>query len=290
MAQLKKDGTVKRTPNNKRQGVKSEVYKFTPEDIKKMNEYYKERGQWDHYLLFVLSLNLARRIGDMLSLRWVDFFDPSTGELRRDLLTIVEDKTDKLANPHINIACRNAIAEYINHTNCDPSANNYSGHVFEQRVCKNYFGRVMDANTFRLSMKKAAKEVGIKYNVGPHSLRKTFGFMTRMLHPKDGNSMELLRLIYNHSSTQITSRYIGLDRDQMDKYYDDMGDFYTNYIEGNESLNSVTQKPIVSLYVSDIHELINIAYRAGQESANNPVSDDLTTVSTIYELADELQV
>ena len=110
-----------------------------------------------------------------------------------------------------------------------------------------------------------------------------------MIHPNDSDSMELLRLIYNHSSTRITSHYIGLDREQMNKYYDDIGDFYTDYIEGDESLNSIAHRPVISLYTSDMHELINIAYRAGQESVSNQ-TDDLSTVSTIYELADDLQL
>ena len=123
---LKNDGTPKKTVCNKKKGRKSEVYPFSIEDAKKMVNYFKENEMWHHYLIFVMSCNMARRIGDTLSLTWEHIFNPRNGVIRENLLEIQEDKTDKLANPRINPACVAAIKLFIEKTKCEPSKDNYS--------------------------------------------------------------------------------------------------------------------------------------------------------------------
>ena len=110
MAQLKKDGTEKVICcHNKKKGKKSEVYTLELDDMRKLINYFSGNEMWIHYLMLVVSCNLARRVNDTLSLRWENFFDPRTGSFRKDILEIQEDKTDKLANPHINSAVRAAV-------------------------------------------------------------------------------------------------------------------------------------------------------------------------------------
>lgn len=269
MAELRKDGTQKKICcYNKQKGKKSEVYPFEIEDMKKMTEYFYGNGMWLHYMMFVLSCNMARRVGDMLSLKWENFFDPKTGNFRDDILEIQEDKTDKLANPRINSACRAAIKLYIEKTGCDITRDNYTVPVFMQ-LTGTHKGTVLSDSGYLKSLKKVATTVGIEYNVGTHSPRKTFGMMSRMLHPSDYDSMELLQTIYNHSSTKTTKSYIGLTKKKVDTYYDDMGSFFNEYIVGGKEYKEVSDRPIVSLDTSDIRDIIKAAYQAGMDSANS---------------------
>lgn len=278
---LKKDGTEKKTVCNKKKGRKSEVMPIEISDMKKLNQYFIEHEQWEQYLIFVLSCNMARRIGDTLSLTWEHVFNPATGLIRTDLLEIVEDKTDKLANPHINSACRAAIQLYLDKTGVDPSANHYKNHVFIQ-TSGNFKGRVITDDGYRKGLKKAAKEVGIEYNVGTHSPRKTFGMMSRMLHPGDYDSMELLQTIYNHSDTKTTKHYIGLTKKKIDAYYDDFGTFYDEYVTGDKVYEDVSETPVVSMDANDLRDLISAAYKAGAANAGNP--DPSAHVDALNEL------
>lgn len=271
MAQLKKDGTQKKICSfNKKKGKKSEVYPFEIEDMRKMTEFFSSNEMWLHYMMFVLSCNMARRVGDMLSLKWENFFDPKTGNFRDDILEIQEDKTDKLANPRINSACRAAIKLYIEKTGCDVAKGNYTMPVFMQ-LTGTHKGTVLSDSGYLKSLKKVAAAVGIEYNVGTHSPRKTFGMMSRMLHPGDYDSMELLQTIYNHSSTKTTKHYIGLTKKKIDTYYDDMGSFFNDYIVGGKEYKEVFDRPIVSLDTNDLRDVIKAAYKAGMGSAQ---SDD----------------
>lgn len=287
MAQLKKDGTEKKICcNNKQKGKKSEVYPFEIEDMKKMTEYYSGNGMWLHYMMFVLSCNMARRVGDMLSLKWENFFDPKTGNFRDDILEIREDKTDKLANPKINSACRAAIKLYVEKTGCDITKDNYTAPVFMQLI-GTHKGTVLSDSGYLKSLKKVASAVGIEYNVGTHSPRKTFGMMSRMLHPGDYDSMELLQTIYNHSSTKTTKSYIGLTKKKIDVYYDDMGNFFDEYIVGNKEYKEVSDKPIVSLDINDLRDIIKATYEAGKKDAQN--DDAMIHIENIYSIMEMVE-
>lgn len=274
--------------SKKREGVSSEVFTYTVEEARMMLDYFKQHEQWIHYLVFVLGLNLARRNGDIRSLTWANFFDPKTGKYRNNLV-IKEQKTGKFTSPHINSAVKEAISLYCEKTGCDPSHNNYSDPILLQHT-GNYVGRVMGYSGCLKGIKRAAAALGIEHNVGTHSTRKTFGETSRMLHPNDQNSMEILQSLYNHSSTKITNRYIGLEKKHVDRYYDDIGEFVTDYIVGGKQFEDVAQKPVVSLDVNDLRSIISLAYNAGIENAGKTdPSIHIDTINEILSMIDAAQ-
>ena len=63
-----------------------------------------------------------------------------------------------------------------------------------------------------LLIKHAAEALGLE-NVGCHSLRKTFGYHAW----KSGVHLALIMSIYNHSSIQVTKRYLGIEQDDKDE-------------------------------------------------------------------------
>ena len=284
---LKKDGTPKNIKCNKKKGRKSEVYPFEIQDVKKMITYFKENEMWVQYLIFIFGINLARRVGDTLALTWEHIYNPDTGKMRTDLLEIVEDKTEKLANPHINSACRKAIELFLAKTGINPAENNYKNYVFMQ-VSGNFKGNVITADGYRKTLKKAARTVGIEYNIGTHSTRKTFGMISRMLHPGDYDSMELLQTIYNHADTKTTKHYIGLTKQKIDAYYDDLGNFFDDYVTGDKTYENISDRPIVSLDMNDLRDIISMAYKAGSNNAGN--SDPMVHIDAVNEIMKKIEL
>ena len=59
------------------------------------------------------------------------------------------------------------------------------------------------------------KKVGISYNVGTHTLRKTFGYH----HYRKFKDVAILQKIFNHSSPEVTLRYIGINQDIIDESF-----------------------------------------------------------------------
>ena len=286
---MKKDGTPKKISQNKQKGKKSEVYHLEIEDMKRITAYFRDNEKWLCYMIFVLSCNMARRVGDTLSLTWDNFFNPVTGQLRVNLLEFAEEKTDKLANPKINSACRSAIQLYLKETGCDPAKENYSIPICMQ-LTGNYKGRVMSESCYYKNVKKAAAALGIEYNVGTHSPRKTFGMMNRMLHPGDYDSMEILQTIFNHSDVKTTKHYIGLTKQKVDKYYDDMGDFFEDYIIGDREYQDVSSSFILSLEANDLRDIIKAAYEAGRTNVDNvDVMAHVDAITQLMAMVDQLK-
>ena len=272
-------------PAPKKHGKKSEVYPYELDDLKNMITYFEDNNMWLHYLLLVMGVNTARRVGDLLSLTWEHIYDPRNGKIRDEMLDFVEDKTDKLASPRINSAVREAIEKYIAKTGCVPAKNNYHEYVFMQ-LSGTHAGKVVSDDGHRKALKKAADAVGISYNVGTHSARKTFGKMSRMLHPNDYDSMELLQTIYNHSDTKVTRRYIGLTKEKVNQYYDDMGKLFNDYVVGDNEYKAESGKTVVSVDITDLRQLISLAVAEGMNVGDE--SQMLDVVNDLYDIMDSI--
>jgi len=262
----------------KRVGQKSEVFAYEPADAAKMVAYFSERGMWIHYLLFTIQTNSARRVGDLIGyydkkkgekasdgLCWKDFFNPATGKFRNEIRSFQEQKTGKLASPVINAAMRDAITLYCEKTGCDPSSNGFENHVFLQ-LSGTHKGKVLSYHGALKALKEAAAACEIEYNVGTHSARKTFGATTKMLHPGDASCIEALQGYYNHSSSAITNRYIGLTKKKTDGYVEDMGNFFNEYIVGGKEIPMQIASPVISVDTEALFQLIQQAFYAGKNS------------------------
>ena len=264
-------------PRGKKRGQKSEVFAYDPTDMAKIISYFSENSMWIHYLLFTIQVNSARRVGDLIGytnketgkkmsgLIWSDFFNPENGKLRNEIRSFAEQKTGKLASPMINSAMRDAIALYCEKTGCSPSENNYGNPVFMQ-LSGTHRGKVLSYSGAMKALKEAAAACEIEYNIGTHSARKTFGAVTKMLHPGDANVMEALQSIYNHSSSAITNRYIGLERKQTDGYASDMGEFFNEYAVAGKEIPLEIGTPVINVATNDLIDLIQTAFLAGKSS------------------------
>ena len=281
----------KRPPKqtNKTKGKRAEVYTLKIDDVKKLFDYFEENELWQYQLMFSLQVFMGRRAGDTLALTWEDFFNPATGDFYENT-EIQEQKTGKIATPKIAEPCRNYIRSYIEHTGVDPSENNYGNPVFLQ-TSGNYKGRVVKVDSYRKVLKKAGEEVGIGYNIGTHSARKFFGMMCMNLHPNDPRRMEVVQKIFNHSSAKITLRYIGLEKEHIDQYYDDMGEFYSKYIIGDGKFEFAKDTPVVYMDSTALRNILQKAYQAGMDNSGNADPKlHLVAFNEIMQLVDEERI
>ncbi|MEK5061888.1 tyrosine-type recombinase/integrase, partial [Paenibacillus sp. FSL H7-0326] len=76
-------------------------------------------------------------------------------------------------------------------------------------------GAPLQRTTAWTILNQAAEMVGIKENIGTHTLRKTFGYHMY----KKTKDVAKLQEIFNHSAPSITLRYIGISRDEQDEAY-----------------------------------------------------------------------
>lgn len=129
--------------------------------------------------------------------------------------------------------------------------------------------------------KKAVAYNNISYKVTIHSIRRSFGYYSKVIHPHDMLCLETLQSIFGHSDTQTTMHYIGLSEERERMYYTDIGDFLDGVSNGNYDLKKNT--PVVTLKEQDLRNIILKAIKMNSE-------DDAVSLNEILNEVDELKV
>lgn len=162
-----------------------------------------------NYLLIIMGLNSALRISDILHLKYGDVFDFHKKAWKTHI-TVKEQKTGKENSVYINKEIRNTLELCV-----DCTMNSQNNWLFASQ--KQKLQPLSRYQAYRL-IREAAASAGIEGNISCHSLRKTFGYHAW----KQGISPALLTNIYNHSSYQVTKRYLGIDQEDKDKVFEDI--------------------------------------------------------------------
>jgi len=171
--------------------------------ISEMREFLRQKGG-GYELLFVMGINTALRIGDLLSLSIADVTDDDYKVL--EVISLKEHKTRKRKRLPINESVRDALSEYL------------AEHPNRKRSAPLFFSRKGGAlsRTHAWRVLKAAGECAGLKNIGTHSLRKTFGYH---VYNKSRGDIALVQKLLNHSSVKNTLQYIGINREKMDNTF-----------------------------------------------------------------------
>lgn len=169
--------------------------------------YLKNKPNPRNYTMIIMGLNTAFRIGDLLGLKWNDVYDARKQKFRQHI-SVVEQKTGKERIVAINECEHQALAKYYDLCNA-PNADDY---LFQSQKSK---GHALSRYQAYRIIKEAANSSGLEEHIGCHSLRKTFGYHAW----KQGTPPAMLMNLYNHSSYQVTQRYLGIEQDDRDNVY-----------------------------------------------------------------------
>ena len=157
-----------------------------------------------NYLLFVMGINLALRISDLLNLKVKDIID-KTGNIKK-YLHIQEGKTNRQAKIYINDTVKTALNYYLDKAKgIEPDT-----YLFKSERSNKKLDRVRAWGLIQ----KWTKEVGLEgERFGTHSLRKTWGYQAR----KQGLSIEQISEKLGHKSVTVTRRYIGISQEEINQ-------------------------------------------------------------------------
>ena len=171
-------------------------------DINAMKVYLKSKSLRD-WALFVLGINSALRISDLLNLNVLDVVDENG--VIRDRILVHEIKTSKAKNFPFNDNVKSALTEYLATIKPSQTA------LFSSRKGDKAITRVQ---AHRI-LSEAAEKCGIKEAISCHSLRKSF---SNALY-ENGVDITRIQALLNHSSPKETLRYIGITQAENDEIY-----------------------------------------------------------------------
>ena len=161
-----------------------------------MKDYLRSWNE-RNYILFLVGINTGFRIGDILKLRVKD--------VQGWHIRVREQKTGKQKTIKMTRTLKNELRKYV-------EGKPLHHYLFQSR---NGVNKPLDRRTVYWILKTAGNDLGIE-NIGTHTMRKTFGYHAW----KQSVPPAMLMGIYNHSSYQITRRYLGSDQDDQDQVFE----------------------------------------------------------------------
>ena len=170
-----------------------------PKLIKDLLEVYDVDSKG--HLLLLFGLRTGLRISDILRTQ--------VKNIKDDSWVGIEKKTGKRKQIRLHHALLENLKWWI-------ATNGLEGEdfiFFSDKDKTKPFGRARADYYIR----NAGDMIGLD-RLSAHSLRKTFGYFAY----KNGYDIVLLMKVFNHSSQDVTLRYIGIEQEDIDKVYTDI--------------------------------------------------------------------
>ena len=167
-------------------------------DLIRIDLKFMELGLEKYAVLFKFGCYTGLRASDILNFKTKDVY-------KKDYCFIREIKTGKTKIFPINKVVQRRINAYVerNHIKMDE-------YLFAGRG-----DRELDRSQAYRQINQVCESLGIKANVGTHTMRKTFGYHAY----RSGVSIATLMTIFNHNSPDVTLRYIGVTQDEINAVY-----------------------------------------------------------------------
>lgn len=159
------------------------------EKVKEIHDYLLKKSKRDA-LLFSMGTYTGLRISDILKFKVKDCYKKG--------YNIRETKTKKQKIVDWNPYLARELRDYI--TDKEPEEFLFKSRQQNRSICRQRAYQII---------KQACNECKV-FNVGTHTLRKTFGYHTYTM-TKD---VAMLMDIFNHSSEFITLKYIGISQEK----------------------------------------------------------------------------
>lgn len=176
-------------------------------EIESIKKFYLGNNKIRDYTLFSVCINTALRISDILNLKWGDVYDFQTNNFYEHI-AIIERKTQKINCLPINKNAAEALGLLLHSLNF-PKSNDY---IFKSR---NGTNNHITRNRAYVIFAEISKKIDSVEKFSCHSLRKTFGYHAW----QSGCSSIILMTLYNHSSFDITKRYLGIEQTEKDEVF-----------------------------------------------------------------------
>ena len=177
-------------------------------DLALIYNFLKKHDHIRESHLLMIGCNIALRIGDLLQLRFDQFDNNQTD--------VVEQKTGKGKTLTFNntvFAHVAALREHYRTKGIDPV------YLF-QSTAKNVKSITpVSPSWVNRKFSEAQEAVNLDYNIGTHSMRKTWGYNAY----KRGVDIREIQKALNHKSVSTTLAYIGITKKKQSQLYIDNG-------------------------------------------------------------------
>jgi len=177
------------------------------EDIRLIYKLMKKWNKNQEAEAFLIGCNSALRCGDLMNI--------TMDQARGGGVNIKEQKTGKRKLFKFNQDCLEAIDRLLSYYNDKGLEPVYLFQALGNRA--KGMNKPFSVDYIRKILKQAAEAACIDYNVGSHTMRKSFAYHAY----KNGADIFQLQALLNHNSIKDTFKYIGVTQERVQNLYKD---------------------------------------------------------------------
>lgn len=190
------------------------------EDIQAVKDFLLDDGLESYkcrdYMMFVININNAVRISDLLKLRIGDILTDD-GKIV-DQYYIRESKTSKTRYIFFGPSSKEAIQMYLDSLRSYKLSDYlFASPTIDQNGNNKPISRQYAWKIIHKAGEIISKNKEKKLHLGTHSMRKTWGYQKIKQNPDDPMIVAQVSEMYNHSNMNTTYRYLGMDIDEKRK-------------------------------------------------------------------------
>lgn len=182
--------------------------RLSKEQIKTLINGLTDDGKQRDALYVSISFFMGLRVSDVLKMTWEDLV--TNGKVN-SVVYIKEKKTGKTREIKVNETLKKHITK---------SYEGQTGFVF----CNIRTGKQLTTRNFNLKLKEwnfdYLKNTTVHFST--HSFRKSFGYAIWDAKGRTNEQLVLLMDIFNHTSLDMTKKYLGITRDEKFNAYDSL--------------------------------------------------------------------
>lgn len=214
-------------------------------EVQSMIEWLRTTGHNDpayrNSTLFFFGINTGLRFQSLASIKVSDVMTPNRNI--RDSFDVYEQKTKKRNSRVLSPEVKAELKQYIDYFNFMPD------HYLFPNI--NNYSKPIQRSNYYTKLSQAKNALGLPYNIGTHSMRKTFGYWIIKSNPFDVNTMNCLMSLFNHSSLAVTLAYSGITKEDSNNMCMNLSSLYVKGIEPDKQSSDSKIDRILSILTEE---------------------------------------
>lgn len=233
-------------------------------------------------MLIVLGICTGLRVSDLVRLRLGDIVC-TDGTFRLGLDTVMK-KTHGVVHVNFNKVCYQAVLDWLRSIGKNPEHLCVADlDMWLANKDKAGTAAVAEDRLYRV-IKRAAADAGIPYNVGSHTMRKTFSRIWYENNKSNPNAIYVLQKMLGHKSIESTLHYICVAKEESRKFAGTMEEVFA---ENVATTNDAVANDVVA--TNDVATTANVTTTTNVTTTVTDVTNIGNTQDSRYEECYEKQ-
>lgn len=230
-------------------------------------------------MLIVLGICTGLRVSDLVRLRLGDIVC-TDGTFRLGLDTVMK-KTHGVVHVNFNKVCYQAVLDWLRSIGKNPEHLCVSDlDMWLANKDKAGTAAVAEDRLYRV-IKRAAADAGIPYNVGSHTMRKTFSRIWYENNKSNPNAIYVLQKMLGHKSIESTLHYICVAKEESRKFAGTMEEVFAtttnDAITTYDAVAAYEDKIDVTSTTTDSYET-EVCNNDDVAVCNDTINTDITNI------------